>query len=113
MKFSAKLKLIRNKHGLTQAEFAESIGISRGYLSGLEIGKVSPTPILINCVSLTYHIDKDWLLDDNNEDLSGLNGSDKMVAIIMDKYQQLNGDYKIFVEKQILDLLEIQNKARS
>lgn len=48
MHFMEKLKLIRNAKNLTQAEFANAIGISRGNLSGLELGKVSPTPLLIN-----------------------------------------------------------------
>ena len=43
MIFANKLKLIRKTNNLTQAEFAQSIGISRENLSGFELGKVSPT----------------------------------------------------------------------
>ena len=45
MTFANKLKLIRKTNNLTQAEFAESIGISRENLYGFELGKVSPTHI--------------------------------------------------------------------
>lgn len=108
MTFANKLKLIRKTNNLTQAEFAESIGISRGNLSGLELGKVSPTPLLINCISLMYNIDKNWLTDENDNDLSVLNGSTNMAALIGEKYGQLDDKYKKFVENQILQLLELQ-----
>lgn len=110
MLFSDKIKLLRKKNNLTQAEFANSIGISRANLSGLELGKVTPTPVLINCISLMYHIDKEWLIDDTNDDLSYLNGSGNLLNMIMDKYEQLDDDYKKFVENQINQLLELQNK---
>ncbi len=110
MLFSEKLKLLRKKNNLTQAEFANSIGISRANLSGLELGKVTPTLVLINCISLMYHVDKDWLLDDNNSDLSYLNDSGSLLNMIMDKYEKLDDDYKRFVENQINQLLELQSK---
>lgn len=110
MIFADKLKLLRKANNLTQAKFADSIGISRGNLSGLELGKVTPTPLLINCVSLTYNIDKDWLTDDDNEDLGALNGSTNMAALIAEKYELLDDNYKKFVENQILQLLEMQRK---
>ena len=110
MTFANKLKLIRKTNNLTQAEFAESIGISRGNLSGLVLGKVAPTPLLINCISLMYNIDKNWLIDDNNDDLSVLNGSTNIASLIGEKYGQLDDKYKKFVENQILQLLELQRK---
>lgn len=113
MKFSEKLRLVRRTNNLTQVEFARSLGISRGNLSGLELGNVKPTQLFINCVSLMYNIDKNWLMDDNNHDLSALNGSSSLIFQIMEQYDQLNGPYKKFVETQIKELLEIQNREQS
>lgn len=110
LNISEKLKLIRKSNNLTQAEFADSIGISRGNLANIELGKVRPTQVLINCVSLMYNIDKNWMLDDSNNDLSALNGSTNILALIMEKYEQLDGKYKKFVESQINQLLELQDK---
>lgn len=110
MKFSEKLKLVRNAHSMTQAEFADTIGISRGNLANIELGKVAPTAMFINCVSLTYNLDKNWLMDDNNDDLSALNGSTNMLSLISSKYEQLGDNYKKFVEAQITQLLELQSK---
>jgi transcriptional regulator with XRE-family HTH domain len=107
--FTDKLKLIRKTNEMTQAEFAESIGISRGNLANIERGIVKPTQIFINCVSLMYHVDKNWLLDDNNDDLSSLNGNANIPSLITDKYNQLDDDYKKFIENQINELLKMQN----
>ena len=109
MNFTDKLKLIRKTNEMTQAEFAESIGISRGNLANIERGIVKPTQIFINCVSLMYHVDKNWLLDDTNDDLSGLNGNANIPSLITDKYNQLDDDYKKFIENQINELLKMQN----
>ena len=107
MKFTDKLKLIRKTNKMTQAEFAESIGISRGNLANIERGIVKPTQIFINCVSLMYHVDKNWLLDDTDDDLSRLNGNANVLSLITDKYNQLDDDYKKFVENQINELLKM------
>lgn len=111
MKFHEKLRLIRKANNLTQAEIAEAIGISRGNLSGLELGKVNPTQVLINCISLKFNIDKKWLLDESNNDLSVLNNSANIMTLIIEKYDQLAPAYKKFVENQINELLAMQRDA--
>jgi len=103
-----KIKLIRKANNLTQADFAAAIGISRGNLANIELGKVAPTRMFINCVSLMYNIDKKWLTDDDINDLSALNGSTNMIPLITKKYKKLDEKYKKFVENQINYLLSIQ-----
>lgn len=108
MDFPTKLKHLRKAHNMTQAEFAKALGISRGNFSNIEVGKVSPTPLFINCVSLMFHIDRDWLTDDSQGDLSVLMESANMRYMILSKYDQLNENYKKFVEDQISRLLDLQ-----
>ena len=112
MKINEKIKLIRKANNLTQEEFAKAIGCSRGNVANIELGNVAPTPMFINCVSLMYCINKNWLLDDSNNDLSVLNGSNDLASIISSKYEALNDDYKKFVENQINQLLELQNNNK-
>ncbi|WP_044480484.1 helix-turn-helix domain-containing protein [Paenibacillus antibioticophila] len=113
MNLSEKIKLIRKANNLTQDEFASSIGISRGNLANIELGNVTPTQLFINCVSLMYNVDKNWLLDDSNNDLSALNNSTNMISLIVEKYDQLDDKYKKFVEGQINQLLELQEQANN
>ena len=112
MKFHDKLKMIRKVNNLTQAEFGDAVGISRGNLSGLELGKVEPTQVFINCVALTFHISKEWLTDDSNSDLSALTGSANMPPAIMEKYERLAAPYQKFIENQINELLLIQGDEK-
>ncbi len=110
MKFAEKLKLIRNINKQSQEEFAKNIGISRSYLNNLEHDNAKPTPVFINCVSLTYKVDKEWLLDDSDNDIVPLKENEDIVPLIMAGYKKLDDSYKKFVENQIKELLEIQEK---
>lgn len=113
MKIAEKLKLIRKTNNLTQAEFASSIGTSRGNLANIELGNVAPTPMFINCVSMMYNVDKNWLFNDSNDDLSALNSSVNVQNLIAEKYEQLDDKYKKFVENQINELLQMQEPKES
>ena len=108
MNIADKLTLIRKASNMTQAGFAEAIGISRSNLANIELGKVKPTKMFINCVSLMFNIDKEWLTDGSNDDLSMLNNAKDMSSTITKKYERLNTKYKKFVENQMNQLLEIQ-----
>lgn len=61
-----KLKLVRTSSQMTQEQFAKAIGISRGNLANIELGKVIPTPLFINCVCLMFDVSKEWLTNDND-----------------------------------------------
>jgi transcriptional regulator with XRE-family HTH domain len=41
-RFAVKLRKIREQRGLTQEALAEKVGVSRGYLSRLEMGRHDP-----------------------------------------------------------------------
>lgn len=112
MTFAEKVKLVRKSRDLTQAEFAESIGVSRGHLANIELGKVDPTQLLLNCISLTYNINKDWLTDDNREDLSVLEKPQHITSLIVKNYELLNDEYKRFIENQINQFLELQKNKK-
>lgn len=110
MHISEKIKLVRVSNNMTQEGFAKEIGISRTHLTNIELGKVKPSQVFINYVSLKFGISKNWLLDDENEDLSNLNGADSaIITLIAEKYDMLDDVYKKFIEHQIIELLEIQD----
>ena len=112
MKFNKKLRMIRLSNNQSQQKFADTIGISRANLSGLELDKIKPAKLLINCISLTYNVSKTWLTDDNDDDISPLNGSNNMGSIIKTGYEKLDDNYKLFVREQIDKLFELQEKEK-
>lgn len=110
MNFADKLKIVRKSNDLTQEEFAKALGVSRGNIANMEAGTSKPTQLLINCISMLYNIDKNWLTDDSNNSLSGLKTKKTNTELIEKKYSELTPEYKKFVEQTIQNLLDIQNK---
>ena len=47
--------------GLTQAQFAERIGLSRNYVAMIEIGQREPSDRTITDICRVYGIQEDWL----------------------------------------------------
>lgn len=113
MTFGDKLKLVRQSRGLTQNQFADKVGTSRANISRMEAGDVAPTRIMINCIALTFCVDKNWLTDDNNDSLSGLDSSDAMAKEIGEKYIQLSDGFKELISDQIEKMLQLQEAEKS
>ena len=57
----SRIKAARLAKGLTQAEFAEALGIVQGFLSGIEGGKKRPSDTLLIALCHHYRINEEWL----------------------------------------------------
>jgi len=67
---SQRIKQLRMARGLTQKEFADSLGIVQGYLSGIERGKKIPSYTLLMGLCYVYGISKEWLFGGNDADFA-------------------------------------------
>ncbi len=56
-----RVKIVREHYNLKQDEFAESIGITQGTLSGIENNKVTLSKQNFLAICGTYDINKEWL----------------------------------------------------
>lgn len=56
-----RVKEIRQSEGLTQAEFAESINLSRNYVAMIEIGQREPSDRTISDICRVFGVDEVWL----------------------------------------------------
>jgi len=106
MKINEKIKALRLKDKMTQQKFADTLGVTRGYVTNIESGKVKPTELMINCIALMYEVNKDWLLNDECEDMDAL--KDSSVRAIVENYKKLKSEYKMIAEKHMEMLLELQ-----
>jgi transcriptional regulator with XRE-family HTH domain len=61
--FGERIKQVRKQMKLSQAEFANNLGISRAHVSKLEIGQAVPSRQLLNLISQIYLIRVEWLVD--------------------------------------------------
>lgn len=57
----SRIKQIRTEAGLTQAQFAEKIGLSRNYVAMIEIGQREPSDRTISDICRIFGINEDWL----------------------------------------------------
>lgn len=57
----SRIKLIRTHEGLTQAAFAEKIGLSRNFVAMIEIGQRDPSDRTISDICRVFGIQEDWL----------------------------------------------------
>jgi len=62
-----RIKEIRLNKGLTQKEFADSIGIVQGFLSGIEREKKTPSDTLLIALCNLYEINETWLTSGEGE----------------------------------------------
>ena len=61
--FAGRVKALRAKRSLTQAQLAERAGISHGYLSRIEIGMQSPTLEVIEKLAAALKVKPAALLE--------------------------------------------------
>src|SRR6185369_13067199 len=57
----ARIRQARLSLGLTQKQFAASLGIVQGFLSGLETGSKHPSDTLLIALTHTYGLNPEWL----------------------------------------------------
>jgi repressor LexA len=62
-----RIRQARLTLGLTQKEFATSLGIVQGFLSGIETGRKTPSDTLLIALTHTYGMNPDWLAQGTGE----------------------------------------------
>lgn len=68
MSLGEKIKMLREKHGWTQSQAAEKIGISSQVLSNYERNYRSPDKETLSKFALLYNRSLDWLLGISDDD---------------------------------------------
>lgn len=60
--FAVRLREARSKAKITQRELAESIGMSRSYVAGIEGGYWLPSRVLATAIATRLQVDPQWLI---------------------------------------------------
>jgi transcriptional regulator with XRE-family HTH domain len=68
-----RIREIRLASGATQKEFAHSLGIVQGFLSGIECGKKEPSETLLYAICHKYGVSEAWLFGGNDAEHDELN----------------------------------------
>lgn len=67
MDFGARLRELRQRLNLTQAELANKLGVSQSYVSDLERGKEKPSDTLLYLIAALFHVRLEWLIEGKGE----------------------------------------------
>lgn len=65
-----RLKLLRKAFGLNQTEFAARLGLTRGAIGNIEIGRAPLKPLLIDLICSTFGANKEWLINGTGQMLT-------------------------------------------
>lgn len=117
MNIYERFKLLRKEKKLSQTEFGERIGVSRGVINNIERALVEPKDLLIKQVCKEYHVNYLWLTEGKGDMLSGdedclleelsleynLDDLDKK---IIETYIKLSHENKMIFKKFLKDVFE-------
>lgn len=56
-----RIKCVRIDAGLTQAKFAERLGLKRNSVANYEIGRNTPLDAIINSICREFNVNEEWL----------------------------------------------------
>jgi len=95
----ARIRKARLALGLTQKEFANSLGIVQGFLSGIETGRKSPSDTLLIALTHTHGINPVWLTQGTGEPFKGeassgapAGGKAPLLEVIPENFPQVSGE---------------------
>lgn len=84
--FGEKLKALRAEFGMTQAELASRLSVSKSVVSYYELGERAPSPDTLIKLADVFHVSADYLLGiEKNKmvDVSGLSKADVRLVLSM------------------------------
>lgn len=56
-----RIKMIRQKLGLTQEEFGRRLGVTRGAITNIELNKVEPKPLFVDLICREFGANEIWI----------------------------------------------------
>lgn len=78
---NTRIKTVRQKFGLTQAQFAERISLSQNYIALIETGKRDPSDRTISDICREFGVSLDWLKNGGDEkDMFGASEQDEITS---------------------------------
>lgn len=90
-----KIKLLREKQGLTQADLAKKLGITRSSVNAWEMGISVPSTQYIVDLAILFEVSSDYILDIPKTATVNINGlSEKEVSAVVKIIECLKGKNK-------------------
>ena len=125
----SRVRAVRKSNKLSQTEFAESLGVTVGVISNIELGRITQwdtkTPLL-NLICDKYGCRREWLIDGEGEMMQELSreqeiiravsemftGDDSFKQDIISMLVKLPGEYWGSLEDMARRLMDEQSKRK-
>lgn len=89
-----RIKDVRKALKLTQDEFAEKLGLTRGAITNIELHKTEPKPLLINLICTTYNVNETWLRTGEGEMFAELDRDEEIAAFVSQALKSEDDNFK-------------------
>ncbi len=102
-----RIRELRKSLGLTQAQFADRLGVKRGAIANYELGRNTPIDAVTSLICREFKVNEEWLRTGEGEMF--LPGPSSTLDALADEFH-LNASDRILVQR-ILDLKPEQRQA--
>lgn len=111
-----RIKELRDALNLTQQDFADKLGTSRGNIAGYETGRRSPSDAVVSLICNKFNVNEEWLRSGSGEMFKERLPGDEVAAYVedlLDHKPEENPFYDMIVGmmKTYRDLDEPSRKA--
>lgn len=89
-----RIKDVRKALKLTQDEFAEKLGLTRGAITNIELHKTEPKPLLINLICATYNVNETWLRTGEGEMFAKMDRDEEIAAFVSQTLKSEDDNFK-------------------
>ena len=90
-----RIKKIRNHYKLSQASFANRLGVSRGVIQNIDDKVTTPKPLIINLICKEFPIDPYWLETGDGDNMFLPEGKDDLIQnFLMDVLSEEEDAFK-------------------
>lgn len=79
-----RVRVLRQELGMTQTEFGEKLGVSKGVVVNLELSRVELKDLMINLICRTFKVNVLWLEKGEGEMLTDV--SDILIDEVADEF---------------------------
>lgn len=109
-----RIKSLRKVLGLTQQEFADKLGISRGNIGAYEVGKNAPSDAVISLIVRIFNANENWLRTGEGEMFTPIPAKDEIgyfVEDLLDYDGEGNPFYDMIIE-MMKDYHDLDEKSK-
>ena len=89
-----RFKMIRNALKLSQDEFGEKLGLTRGAIANVELGRTEAKPLFISLVCSTFNVNETWLRTGEGEMFNEMDREEQIAYYLGDIFSEPGDTFK-------------------